>query len=204
MRDDAGDDDGAVTPGPEPSPIMVARDGTKLDVIRFAERSIAALQRFNAGLSERTRSVFLPHAYDDKTLAGYAARGRSGQDRSYVLCSGQVVVGYFFLWEFDQPVPILGIGLADAWQGMRLGEPMIRLLISDARAAKREAIELTTVPSNQRALHLYRRLGFDEIGETDNIAGDGRVVRERRLFMPLIPGAQPPERTFKPPGYEND
>jgi ribosomal protein S18 acetylase RimI-like enzyme len=183
--------------------LIASREGTSFEVHRFSDAWIPALQRFNAGLSERTRSFFLPHAYDDATLTGYAARNRRGQDRTYLLCRGPEVVGYFFLWEFDQPVPVLGVGLADACQGKGLGEPMIQLLIGDARAANREAIELTTVPGNQRALQLYLRLGFQEIGETNNIAGDGRVVRERRLFLPLKPDARPVERTFKPPDCDH-
>ena len=36
-----------------------------------------ALQRFNAGLSEQTRSTFLPHGYDEITVANYI--GSQGQ-----------------------------------------------------------------------------------------------------------------------------
>jgi ribosomal protein S18 acetylase RimI-like enzyme len=202
MRDDTGANAGAVTPafGTSPAPRdIVARNGTVLEVQPLAAARVAALQRFNAGLSERTRSVFLPHAYDDETVRRYAARSEQAQDRAYLLYRGSEVVGYFFLWEFNKPVPILGLGLADTWQGQGLGEPMLRLPISDARTADRDAIELTTVPTNERALRLYQRVGFEEIGETDNIAGDGRIVRERRMFVALKPGARPRERSFKPP-----
>jgi ribosomal protein S18 acetylase RimI-like enzyme len=60
-------------------------------------------------------------------------------------------------------------------------------------------VELTTVPANLRAHRLYESRGFREIGEVDNIAGDGRVVRELRMLLPLRDGARPPERTFAPP-----
>jgi ribosomal protein S18 acetylase RimI-like enzyme len=68
---------------------------------------------------------------------------------------------------------------------------MLRFLIDEARLKGREGIELTTVLTNVRALQLYRRVGFEEIGEVDNVAGDGRIVRERRMFMALKPGARP-------------
>ena len=179
--------------------VILARDGTALAVRPLSSALIPALQRFDALLSAHTRSVFLPHAYDDATLRRYVARCERGQDRAYVLCFGAEVVGYFFLWEFDQPAPILGLGLTDAWQGKGLGGPMLNLLIEEARAAGRDAIELTTVLTNEHALHVYRRAGFAEVGETDNIAGDGRVVRERRMFLPLKPDARPGERAFQPP-----
>lgn len=178
---------------------LLAKDGTRLTVQRLNAVDVAALQRFNVALSERTRSVFLPHAYDEATLARQIQRDAAGHDRAYVLRAEEGVVGYFFLWEFDQPVPVLGVGLIDAWQGRGLGGPMLQLLIADAGAAGRDAVELTTVPGNERAFRLYRKLGFAHIGDVDNVAGDGRVVREHRMFLALRPGARPPARTFKPP-----
>lgn len=177
----------------------VARHGVVLDVSRLGEADPSALTRFFAGLSDATRAVFLPHATDVATLARFAERDRRGEDRAYVLRASGGVVGYFFLWEFDQSVPLLGLGLSDAWQGQGLGESMLRHLIEDARAAGRAAVELTTVPGNIRAFRLYQRAGFIHLGDVSNVAGDGRVVREHRMFLPLQPGAQPPERQFGPP-----
>lgn len=178
---------------------LTARNGIRLEVRPLTTAEIPALLRFHAGLSAATRDVFLPHAYDEATVARYVERNRTGADRIYVLCRGAEVVGYFFLWEFDQPVPLLGIGLADPWQGQGLGEPLLRLLIAEARSAGRDGVELTTVTTNERAFRLYRRVGFVLVGEVDNVAGDGRVVREHRMFLPLKPGVRPPEREFRPP-----
>lgn len=178
---------------------LLARDGTPLTFARIAATDRAALQRFHAGLSAATRAVFLPHAYDDATLARAVERDRRGHDRTYALRSGGKIVGYFFLWEFDQPVPLLGLGLADAWQGQGLGAPMLRRLLNDAHAAGCEAVELTTVLTNDRALRLYKRAGFQDVGVVDNLAGDGRILRERRMFLALRSGATPAPRDFKPP-----
>ena len=179
--------------------LLQARNGTPLEVKRFEAVDCAALQRFAAGLSAATRSVFLPHRYDLATLARYAERNQRGDDRIYVLRHGEEIVGYFFLWEFREPVPLLGIGLADAWQGQRLGEAMMQILIEDARAAGREGIDLTTLPGNDRALRLYLRLGFERADDVENLDGDGRLVREHRLFFALTPGTKPRRRKFGPP-----
>ena len=176
-----------------------ARNGAELVARRIGEGDAGALRRFNDALSAATRSVFLPHAYDEATVGKYIARDRAGQDRIYVLCTGEEIVGYFFLWEFDEPVPLLGVGLADAWQGQGLGEAMLRILIADAQAAGRDGIELTTVPENVRAFRLYERVGFRHVGDVENVAGDGRMVRERRMFLGLKPSVQPARREFKPP-----
>ncbi len=182
-----------------PATALIARNGTRLGIRLLRATDTPALVRFNAGLSPATRSLFLPHAYDAVTLARYVERNQAGLDRIYVLGLGPEVVGYFFLWEFNQAVPLLGLGLAEAWQGQGLGEPMLRRLIADARAAGRDGVELTTVTTNARAFALYRRVGFEHGGDVDNVAGDGRVVREHRMFLPLKPGGRPPAREFKPP-----
>jgi len=165
----------------------------------LASGDVDALQQFNAALSEQTRSRFLPHAYDSDTLARIIARAQSGIDRAYIALAGEVVVGYFFLWEIETPVPVLGLGLADAWQGRGLGRRFMEILIGDARIAGCSGIELTTLPENERAFALYRAMGFEHVGDADNVAGDGRVVRERVMFLPLVPGAQAPQRAFGPP-----
>lgn len=181
-----------------PAP-FTARNGGALTVRRLGAGDLAALPRFFARLSAATRAVFLPHATDAATLARCVERDQRGLDRAYVLVAEGEVAGYFFLWEFDQPVPLVGLGLAEAWQGQGLGSQMLAHLIADARAAGRVAVELTTVPGNVRAFTLYQRAGFIHVGDVENVAGDGRIVREHRMFLPLQPGAQPTERHFGPP-----
>ncbi len=178
---------------------LVARDGRSA-WLRAAEIADAeGLAAFLHGLSAATRAVFLPHAADEATVHRYLSRATAGVDLAYVLATDAGLAGYAFLWDFDQPVPLLGIGFADAWQGQGLGEKVLRRLLDDARHARRAAVELSTVPGNTRALRLYERVGFVRLGDVDNVAGDGRVVREHRMFLPLQPDARPPERHFGPP-----
>jgi ribosomal protein S18 acetylase RimI-like enzyme len=158
-----------------------------------------ALRAFNQKLSEASRSVFLPHAYDDATLAKLIGRAETGLDLAYVGLCGQSVVAYCFLHEIGEAVPLLGIGIADAYQGQRVGTKLMETLIDDARAADREGIDLTTVRTNERAFALYRKMGFRYVGDVDNVAGDGRLVTERHMFLALEPGASPRDREFKPP-----
>lgn len=175
------------------------RDGAVLEVRPLTARETAGLARFDANLSPASRALFLPHAYDEATLAHHVARHARGQDLSWVAVAGETVVGYAFLWEFDQPFPLLGLGVADAWQGRGLGGVLLDRLVAAARAAHRDGIELTTVPHNVRARALYESRGFRVTGEVDNVAGDGRVVRELRMLLTIRSGARPPERRYAPP-----
>ena len=174
-------------------------NGTTVEVRSLAQRDRPALQQFNATLSDASRSLFLPHAYDDKTLVRIAERSEDGTDYTIVALVDDCIIGYAFLWDIQDPVPVLGIGLADAWQGQGLGHALMEHLIATAKERGASGIELTTTPKNERAFALYQKMGFKHIGDTDNIAGDGRTVRERVLFLALIPDAGPPTRRFGPP-----
>lgn len=179
--------------------VLEMPSGEMLTVRRLCDGNGPALQDFNAGLSEKTRSVFLPHAYDDKTVADYIGRSEQDMDRIYVAFAGEKIVAYFFLWEIGSPNGLLGIGIADAYQNQGLGTQMMRILIEDAKALGLNGMELTTVLDNARAFHLYEKVGFHYVRDVDNVAGDGRVVRERMMFYPIAPDARPSDHEFKPP-----
>ncbi|MBG85320.1 MAG: hypothetical protein CMO80_00255 [Verrucomicrobiales bacterium] len=178
---------------------ITTKHGERIGAERLKTGDGPALQAFNASLSDDVRARFLPHAYDDETVARMIARAEADDDRAYVLRVNDAIVGYFFLWNFMQPVPLLGIGLADEFQGKSLGPQMMKVLIDDAKDAGRDGIELTTVPENEAAFKLYRIMGFEHLGEVENIAGDGRKVIERLMFLPLKPGAEPSGHSPKPP-----
>ncbi|MHB9133489.1 MAG: GNAT family N-acetyltransferase [Armatimonadota bacterium] len=178
---------------------LTTRDGQTLVVRRLAPGDTGRLQRFNANLSPTSRGRFLPHSYDDATIARLIVRSQAGDDLIYLLLAGDEVAGYFFLWEMDKPVPLLGIGMLDAYQGQGLGKQMMLLLIEDARAADRDGIDLTTMLDNDRAFALYQSVGFRYIANVDNVDGDGGIVTERRMFLPLKPGVEAQPREFRAP-----
>ena len=173
--------------------------GEVLRVERLAARHAAALPGFHESLSRASRDTFTPHAYDPETVGVYIRRSENDDDRIYVAMTGEAIIGYFFLWEFQSPIPLLGIGMADAFQGQGLGDQMMRMLIADAKTAGKDGIELTTMQHNDRAFALYRKMGFEHVGDVDNVTGDGRHVIERKMFLALKEGAQPSDREFKPP-----
>ena len=79
---------------------------------------------------------------------------------------------------------------------------MMNILMEDAKTAGKKGIVLTTVMENEKAYQLYIKMGFQYLGDTDNIAGDGRQVRERMMFLPLVVGSKPSIPDFKPPNTD--
>lgn len=190
----------------EETAVLRGRDGREFSVRRLGTRDRVPLQAFGANLGEESRKLFLPHAYDDATVDHLLKRSQEGQDLTLGLfdsdSSGETdppIIGYFFLWYFDERVSLLGIGLLDAYQGMGLGGPMIGLLLAQARIRGCEGVELTTLPGNRRAYALYEKYGFKHYDDVPNVDGSGRVFREHAMFHEILAGAKPLDKPHAPP-----
>lgn len=157
------------------------------------------LRAFDQSLSEKSRYLFSPHSYSDETLKKVIERSERDTDRVYVVIDDDRFIAYFFLWWFDTQFPVLGIGIADDYQGQGLGGKLMNILIEDAKQEGRDGVELTTALDNKKAKALYEKVGFECLGEVDNEAGDGRIIREYHMLYPITPGAKPPERQHAPP-----
>ena len=176
------------------------KDGKTVTYRRINSNDIKALQEFDRGLSEESRRRFSPHAYDDTTMVKVAARSENDDDRVYAAWDDNIIIAYFFLWWFKDDFPILGIGIADNWQGKGLGKQIMNKLIEDGKSSGRKGIELTTMLDNKKAFALYEKVGFKCLGKVDNITGDGRHVVEWHMVYPITAeGENPPPRKHEPP-----
>lgn len=178
---------------------ITTRDGAELRVRRLTTADAVALQTFNAGLSPDSRRKFLPHAYDDATVAKVLARSESGDDYLLGAFEGGRLVGYFFLWRVHDRVPLLGIGMLDEFQHRGLGRQMIRMLIDRAVGERKDGVELTTMQDNANAFALYEQCGFTYYADVPNRTGDGTIVVERAMFYAIRPGAKPMTAAHEPP-----
>lgn len=178
---------------------LLARDGRAYTVRRLEAADADALKRFNAELSTSSRRFFLPHPYDDDTLARALERSEAGDDLLLGLFDADRVIGYFFLWYYTRPIPLLGIGLVDDFHGQGLGREMMRFLIEEASTAGRDGIELTTMTDNDGAFQLYRKMGFEHYKNVDNLQGTGQWVVERAMFYRIKADAQPGNESHQPP-----
>ena len=170
------------------------KNGKVISYRKLKKGDEQALALFNDELSERSRNLFTPHRYDTDTLAKVIERAEKGNDLVYIALDGERVIAYFFLWWYDTPFPVLGIGVLDEYHGQGLGKQIMEKLIEDAKAANCDAIELTTALDNKPAYALYEKVGFKCLGQVDNIAGDGRVIKEWHMYYPIKPNVVPPPR----------
>ena len=87
------------------------------------------------------------------------------------LDKNEVPIGYVFLWAASDDIPELGLAVADAWHGRRIGTTLLRLVDQMGRQLGKQALELTTMQDNKRALAVYLGAGWEHLGVIHNPLG---------------------------------
>lgn len=107
----------------------------------------------------------------DSLSAGYTLR---------ILKEHGVMVGYVVWMPVLREAHLLNITLAPARQGHGLGAWMMRQVLDQMRASGMQSVLLEVRPSNVRAIGLYRRLGFAQIGLRKGYYPNSAVAGEPR------------------------
>jgi ribosomal protein S18 acetylase RimI-like enzyme len=178
---------------------LTTRDGLPLFARRLTRADAGALQVFNASLGADSRRKFLPHRYDEPTLEIILRRSEAGEDYTLGVFDKSLIVAYFFLWYFQKPVPLLGIGMRDEYQHRGLGRLLMGHLADVARETGRDGVDLTTMQDNHNAFALYQKCGFTFYKNVENVTGDGTITIERAMFLAIKPGAKPLDGPHQPP-----
>ncbi|MBL4700724.1 MAG: GNAT family N-acetyltransferase, partial [Phycisphaeraceae bacterium] len=139
---------------------LTLKNGSTVAYRRLRAGDDLQLQTFNRNLAQLSREFFSPHAYDDQTVAKIIARAEKEEDRTYIVLDGEKIVAYFFLWWYQTRFPVLGIGIADEYQGLGMGSQLMAILIEDGKKSGCDAIELTTMLKNKKAFSVYEKVGF--------------------------------------------
>ena len=178
---------------------FILKNGKSLQYRELRKGDEKLLSTFNAALSEKSRTLFMPHGYNYKTLAKVINRAENGEDAAFIALDKERIAAYWFLWWFNTPFPVLGIGILDEFHGMGLGKQLMHHLINLAENGGCLAIELTTALDNKAGQALYEKTGFKRIGIVENISGDGRITEEIHMVYSIKPGVIPPLRKHDSP-----
>jgi len=68
----------------------------------------------------------------------------------------------------ESHIAVFGIYLKQQFRNMGIGTRLVQRIIEIARSKGFEIMELNVFSSNQRALHLYSKFGFEEVGRVKN------------------------------------
>jgi len=113
-------------------------------------------------ISPASRVFFHPHPFTDEVADDWAVRANDSQTVIRVAADndGDRLHGYAWYGKADEPIPLVGIGVADDAQGQGVGRRLMEALIDQARATGRQGLRLTTHKQNHRAQALYSSCGF--------------------------------------------
>ena len=102
--------------------------------------------------------------WDEKAQDEFFADGWSAASHQVVLCDG-VPCGYICVEDRGGEIHLRELVIDPEFQGRGIGSSLLREVIEDARA-RQVPVRLGTFHLN-RAVNLYRRMGFREVGRTE-------------------------------------
>ncbi|QNA91032.1 ribosomal protein S18-alanine N-acetyltransferase [Massilia sp. Dwa41.01b] len=124
-------------------------------------------------------SVF-PHPW---SRANFADSLDAGYDAWLLRDAEGKLAGYFLLMYALDEAHLLDVAVAGERHGTGLGRYLLETLCARAREMGAESVLLEVRPTNERALHVYRRFGFDEIGRRKGYYPAHEGKREDAIVM---------------------
>lgn len=93
------------------------------------------------------------------------------------------LMGYFLVMQMVDEAHLLNVAVAQEWQGQGLGRFLLNQSVACSRGLGLESMLLEVRPSNTRALELYERIGFEQIGRRKGYYPAGGQQREDAIVM---------------------
>jgi ribosomal-protein-alanine N-acetyltransferase len=124
-------------------------------------------------------SVF-PHPW---SRANFSDSLQAGYDAWLLRDPKGDLAGYFLLMYALDEAHLLDVAVAGGRQGTGLGRHLLDTLCARAKEMGAESVLLEVRPSNERALAVYRRYGFAEIGRRKGYYPAHEGKREDAIVM---------------------
>ncbi|HEV7816439.1 MAG TPA: ribosomal protein S18-alanine N-acetyltransferase [Janthinobacterium sp.] len=96
---------------------------------------------------------------------------------------GGYLLGYFLLMAMVDEAHLLNVAVGAGIQGQGLGRFLLNQAVACARGLGMESVLLEVRPSNLRALEIYRRYGFAQIGRRKGYYPAANQQREDAIVM---------------------
>lgn len=144
-----------------------------------------ALGIFLESLSPQTEYFFHPYPLNRDSALEFAKR----EDIFCLL--GEIkgkIVGYTWWEPKSAEIPYIGICVGEEYQGKGVGKKLLENLIAKAGQEGKRGLRLTVMKDNERAIALYRKLGFYIVGEDRDPKGGAwkmlmRINPVKKIFI---------------------
>ena len=152
----------------------VLQDAAVFETYAYAPMVVADLDEVMA-----IEEAVYPHPWTRGNFVDSLASGYS----AWTLRDGAELAGYFLLMEVVDEAHLLNVSVAAGRQRQGLGRYLLDKVAACARGLGASSILLEVRPSNERALAVYLRYGFIEIGRRKNYYPAHHGLREEAIVM---------------------
>lgn len=121
-----------------------------------------------------------PHPW---TRTNFADSLKNGYHAWVLRDASGTLLGYFLVMAVVDEAHLLNVAVAAPWQGKGLGHFLLNQAVACARGLGMESMLLEVRPTNVRALDIYRRYGFAEIGRRKGYYPAASGAREDAIVM---------------------
>ena len=125
------------------------------------------------------QSVY-PHPW---TLANFEDSLNSNYEAWILRDRDGALLGYFLLMAVVDEAHLLNVAVSAAKQGQGLGRFLLNQAVACSRGLGMESVLLEVRPSNTRALEIYERYGFKQIGRRKGYYPAAHGQREDAIVM---------------------
>ena len=136
-------------------------DGVLFRRLRPEDRE--QVRSFFDDMSEESAAFFNVDHGNEKRIMGFFDDGKPDH-RFWAAESEGIIVGIAFIWDLHSRIPWFGIAVRDGWQGKRIGSGIVQAACGECRSEGRGGILLRTAKTNCKAIALYEKCGFEQIG----------------------------------------
>jgi len=140
---------------------MAARDGMVSAGAAVAGLALRPMAMDDVDAVHALECSVFPHPW---SRANFVDSLASGYDAWVLRGADHALAGYFLLMYAVDEAHLLDVAVAAPRQGSGLGRYLLERIVARARGMRMASILLEVRPSNERALQVYQRYGFAEIG----------------------------------------
>lgn len=149
---------------------------------RFGTFHFAALQAADIEEVMQIENSVYSHPW---TRGNFLDSLYSGYQTQVLRNAAAQLLGYFLIMEAVDEAHLLNISVAAPMQGVGVGRLLLDHAVALSRKRHMQIMLLEVRVSNLRALHVYRRYGFTEIGRRKNYYPADQLTREDAIVMSL-------------------
>lgn len=95
----------------------------------------------------------------------------------------QVLTGYIVFWELGETIELLNVAVDLPYRGIGLGERLVRAMIQHGLRTDRLQVLLEVRVSNQSAIRLYQKCGFEILQTRKSFYSDGEDAYQMKLTL---------------------